>query len=79
MRLVLASDLLDSSRTFVKRKIVLAESVESAWRHLEFPVVVALGNHDAGHFARFRRAYYFRVPLKRFRDENEERVAFNWV
>ena len=45
--LVLAGDLLDSSRTFVKEKLFL-QSQLNRLAPFGIPVVVALGNHDAG-------------------------------
>ena len=45
--LVLAGDLLDSSRTFVKEKLFL-QSQLNRLAPFGIPVIVALGNHDAG-------------------------------
>lgn len=76
---VLAGDLLDSSRTFVKEKCFLQSQLN---RLVPFgiPVVVALGNHDAGSaYVSGKHIYTFGSAAETIEVEtkNGERVAFS--
>ncbi len=77
--LVLAGDLLDSSRTFVKEKLFL-QSQLNRLAPFGIPVVVALGNHDAGtSYVSGEHIYTFGSAVETIEVEtrNGERVAFS--
>ncbi len=77
--LVLAGDLLDSSRTFVKEKCFL-QSQLNRLAPFGIPVVVALGNHDAGtSYVSGEHIYTFGSDVETIELEtrNGERVAFS--
>ena len=77
--LVLAGDLLDSSRTFVKEKCFL-QSQLNRLAPFGIPVVVALGNHDAGSaYVSGKHIYTFGSAVETIEVEtrNGERVAFS--
>ena len=77
--LVLAGDLLDSSRTFVKEKLFL-QSQLNRLAPFGIPVVVALGNHDAGtSYVSGEHIYTFVSAVETIEVEtrNGERVAFS--
>ena len=77
--LVLAGDLLDSSRTFVKEKLFL-QSQLNRLAPFGIPVIVALGNHDAGtSYVSGEHIYTFGSAVETIEVEtrNGERVAFS--
>ena len=77
--LVLAGDLLDSSRTFVKEKCFL-QSQLNRLAPFGIPVVFALGNHDAGSaYVSGKHIYTFGSAVETIEVEtrNGERVAFS--
>ena len=77
--LVLAGDLLDSSRTFVKEKCFL-QSQLNRLAPFGIPVVIALGNHDAGSaYVSGEHIYTFGSAVETIEVEtrNGERVAFS--
>ena len=76
---MLAGDLLDSSRTFVKEKCFL-QSQLNRLAPFGIPVVVALGNHDAGtSYVSGEHIYTFGSDVETIELEtrNGERVAFS--
>ena len=77
--LVLAGDLLDSSRTFVKEKCFL-QSQLNRLAPFGIPVVFALGNHDAGSaYVSGKHIYTFGSAVETIEVEtrNGEHVAFS--
>ena len=77
--LVLAGDLLDSSRTFVKEKLFL-QSQLNRLAPFGIPVIVALGNHDAGSaYVSGEHIYTLGSAVETIEVEtrNGERVAFS--
>ena len=75
----MAGDLLDSSRTFVKEKLFL-QSQLNRLAPFGIPVVVALGNHDAGtSYVSGEHIYTFGSAVETIEVEtrNGERVAFS--
>ena len=77
--LVLAGDLLDSSRTFIKEKCFL-QSQLNRLAPFGIPVVVALGNHDAGSaYVSGEHIYTFGSTVETIEVEtrNGERVVFS--
>ena len=77
--LVLSGDLLDSQRTFIKEKLFLQQQLNRL-APFGIPVILALGNHDAGTaYVSGEHIYTFGSTVETIEIETKkgERVAFS--